>query len=338
MNPTIIITDELLEQPVPKEYLPSRVTSATSLYIYVEKGEEQGLLLYYINPTWNQWYPFHLINSTFMQDNLKFAEGITYKELIMEFEKLFQQSEKEYSFQMRKQELLEQFQELYQRTDGEIGRELKPIYELKYSVSQGVYTMYKQEGVVLTNVKYPQALFWKVKYPMTVLPLTCPSLVLSIPVVTNVKAVLEVKDNYELLLQSKIVVDEVIDKVGGIILQDKKILVQRKKNGREECIIPGGKREGCETDLETLSRELKEEMSVSVDAASFFGEYDDIACFSGKRLHVRAYLTVIHGNICCVNEIKEAIWIDRNYKEQGIQVGSILGEHIIPELIQRGLM
>lgn len=35
-----------------------------------------------------------------------------------------------------------------------------------------------------------------------------------------------------------------IDKVGGVILKDKKILVQRKKNNREECIIPGGKREG----------------------------------------------------------------------------------------------
>ena len=40
-----------------------------------------------------------------------------------------------------------------------------------------------------------------------------------------------------------------IDKVGGVILKDKKILVQRKKNNREECIIPGGKREGKETDF-----------------------------------------------------------------------------------------
>ena len=30
-----------------------------------------------------------------------------------------------------------------------------------------------------------------------------------------------------------------IDKVGGVILKDKKVLVQRKRNNREECIIPG---------------------------------------------------------------------------------------------------
>ena len=35
-------------------------------------------------------------------------------------------------------------------------------------------------------------------------------------------------------------------------------IVQRKKNNREECIIPGGKREGNETDFETLKRELDE--------------------------------------------------------------------------------
>lgn len=74
-----------------------------------------------------------------------------------------------------------------------------------------------------------------------------------------------------------------IDKVGGVILKNKQILVQRKKNNREECIIPGGK-------------------------------------------------------IKCNNEIKEAIWIDKNYKEKGIKVGSILGEHVIPKLIERELM
>ena len=70
-----------------------------------------------------------------------------------------------------------------------------------------------------------------------------------------------------------------IDKVGGVILKDKQILVQRKKNKREECIIPGGKRKGKETDFETLKRELQEELTVDLVSAEFFGGYDDIACF-----------------------------------------------------------
>ena len=129
-----------------------------------------------------------------------------------------------------------------------------------------------------------------------------------------------------------------IDKVGGVILKDKKILVQRKKNNREECIIPGGKRKGNETDFETLKRELDEELTVKLIKIEFLGGYDDIACFSNEPIHVQTYIADIERDIVCDNEIKEAIWIDKNYKEQGIKVGSILGEHVIPKLVERGLM
>ena len=129
-----------------------------------------------------------------------------------------------------------------------------------------------------------------------------------------------------------------IDKVGGAILKDKKILVQRKNNGREECIIPGGKREGSESDFETLKRELMEELSVQLIDTEYLGTYQDIAVFSNKQLQVITYLVKIEGEIQCNNEIKEALWIDRNYKELGIKVGSILGDYVIPELIKRDLM
>ena len=102
-----------------------------------------------------------------------------------------------------------------------------------------------------------------------------------------------------------------IDKVGGVILKDKKILVQRKKNNREECIIPGGKREGNETDFETLKRELDEELDVELIKAEFLGGYDDIACFSDEPIHVQTYLAEIKGTIKCKNEIN----IDSGIKE-----------------------
>ena len=129
-----------------------------------------------------------------------------------------------------------------------------------------------------------------------------------------------------------------IDKVGGIILHNQHILVQCKNNNREECIIPGGKRENDESDFETLKRELWEELGVNLVSAEFIGGYEDIACFSNKPIHVQVYLANIEGEIQCNNEIKEAIWIDRNYAQKGIVVGSILGKYVIPELIERGLM
>lgn len=129
-----------------------------------------------------------------------------------------------------------------------------------------------------------------------------------------------------------------IDKVGGVILKDKKILVQRKNNNREECIIPGGKREGKETDFETLKRELQEELSVELLKIEYIGTYQDIAVFSNKPLQVITYLAKIKGKIKCNNEIKEAIWIDKDYKKQGIKVGSILEKYVIPELVKRNLI
>ena len=129
-----------------------------------------------------------------------------------------------------------------------------------------------------------------------------------------------------------------IDKVGGVILKDKKILVQRKNNNREECIFPGGKREGKETDFETLKRELQEELSVELLKIEYIGTYQDIAVFSNKPLQVITYLAKIKGKIKCNNEIKEAIWIDKDYKKQGIKVGSILEKYVIPELVNRNLM
>ena len=129
-----------------------------------------------------------------------------------------------------------------------------------------------------------------------------------------------------------------IDKVGGVILKDKQILVQRKKNNREECIIPGGKRKEKETDFETLKRELHEELTVDLIKVEFLGGYDDIACFSNEPIHVQTYIAQIDGEIKCNNEIKEAIWIDKNYKEKGIKVGSLLGEHVLHKLLERGLM
>ena len=98
-----------------------------------------------------------------------------------------------------------------------------------------------------------------------------------------------------------------IDKVGGVILKDKQILVQRKKNNRAECIIPGGKRKEKETDFETLKRELHEELTVDLIKVEFLGGYDDIACFSNEPIHVQTYIAQIDGEIKCNTEIKEAI-------------------------------
>ncbi|NCD69923.1 NUDIX hydrolase [Mucilaginibacter agri] len=54
-----------------------------------------------------------------------------------------------------------------------------------------------------------------------------------------------------------------IDKIAFVYIKDRKILSTRS-NGKSVWYIPGGKREPGENDMETLSRELKEELNIEV--------------------------------------------------------------------------
>ena len=58
-----------------------------------------------------------------------------------------------------------------------------------------------------------------------------------------------------------------IEKVALIHIVDKKLLGVRSK-GREAFFMPGGKREGSETDAECLERELREELGIKLDKKS----------------------------------------------------------------------
>ena len=131
-----------------------------------------------------------------------------------------------------------------------------------------------------------------------------------------------------------------IDKVGGIVIKDKKVLVVRKKTKENflEFIIPGGKRDSGETDLETLQREMQEEVNLKIIKTEYLGEYRDIAIFENIPIAMKVYLCEVEGEINVQNEIKEFCWIDKNYKEKGIKVGSILEKFVLPQLIKRELI
>ncbi|WP_027928464.1 NUDIX hydrolase [Amycolatopsis benzoatilytica] len=58
-----------------------------------------------------------------------------------------------------------------------------------------------------------------------------------------------------------------IDKVAWLRVVDGKLLAARSA-GKDTWYLPGGKREEGETDVETLVREIAEELSVRLDAAS----------------------------------------------------------------------
>src|SRR5436190_4373503 len=131
-----------------------------------------------------------------------------------------------------------------------------------------------------------------------------------------------------------------IYKVGALIFNEKKqLLVVRKLfNNRREFIIPGGKQENDENDQQTLIRELKEELGVSIKSSYFFGKFEGQAVFENIPLVMNIYQVEIDGQPSPQSEIQECLWIDRNYEANGCMVGLVLSKQVIPTLISKGWM
>lgn len=96
--------------------------------------------------------------------------------------------------------------------------------------------------------------------------------------------------------------------IGAVIIKDGKILLVRK---RQSWILPGGKPQPNEPDLECLCREVKEELSgTQLDNIQYYGEFEGITPHKKDILKTRVYLADIKGKIYKPNmEIEEYKWI-----------------------------
>lgn len=105
---------------------------------------------------------------------------------------------------------------------------------------------------------------------------------------------------------------KVIDKVAFLFLKDGKILSTRSK-GKDKYYIPGGKREGTETDIETLVREVKEELSVDIieSSAKFYGIFEAQAHGQAEGILVKmtCYVAEFEGELKADSEIAEVVWL-----------------------------
>ena len=105
---------------------------------------------------------------------------------------------------------------------------------------------------------------------------------------------------------------DLIDKIAWIHLEERRLLVARNA-GRERFYLPGGKREAGETDLQALVRELEEELTVTVDAATavHVGTFEALADARTDGLLVRltCYTAVHTGTFTPSREIDELAWI-----------------------------
>lgn len=149
----MIITKNMLNQKVPSDMFPTRLDSATDLYTYTETG----LILYNIKPdTWNVLYPFFEQENKFTLDSFESEnKDITYQELIDLYNEIYNEEyviKRGFNEKKRKQALLDEFNKTFGVSGTKINSKLDSHYELKYSKSKNVYTLYYLESYVLSEI------------------------------------------------------------------------------------------------------------------------------------------------------------------------------------------
>jgi 8-oxo-dGTP diphosphatase len=99
-----------------------------------------------------------------------------------------------------------------------------------------------------------------------------------------------------------------IDTVAWVHLQGGRILCARPR-GKDIFYIPGGKREGAESDLQTLRREITEELTVTLHPATVthVGTYQASGP-DGIVVRMSCYTGDYTGTLTASSEIGELAW------------------------------
>ena len=103
-----------------------------------------------------------------------------------------------------------------------------------------------------------------------------------------------------------------IDTVAWVRVEGGRILCARSR-GKDVFYAPGGKREGAETDLQTLVREVREELAVAVvaETVTHAGTYEAQAHGhpDGVVVRMSCYHGEYRGTPVASSEIEEVAWL-----------------------------
>src|ERR1700741_2537554 len=120
----------------------------------------------------------------------------------------------------------------------------------------------------------------------------------------------------------------------GLAVTDRDRLLVVRKRGAPSYILPGGKPEPGENDLEALTREVEEELGCRVDMSTiaFLGSFTDTAAdMENTTVTVRLYHAQLDGNPSPQSEIEALKWFCPN-AESVHSLAPSLQNHIVPFL------
>lgn len=119
-----------------------------------------------------------------------------------------------------------------------------------------------------------------------------------------------------------------IDKIAWLYLHQGQLLSTRSR-GKDRYYLPGGKREGGETDIQTLLREIREELTVSLDPASlvYAGTFEAPAHGhpAGVLVRMTCYWALRYtGCLQPAAEIEEVVWLTYRHRPMVSSVDQLI--------------
>ena len=201
----MIISKSILDKQVPKEMIPTRLDSAMNLYTYINYKNNKGIIVYNTNPdTWNCLYSFYEMNHKFTIDNYLFSkENITYRDLIEEYKRIYKkvyEKEQGYTKEKRINTLSKEFLKTFGLKNVTIKEELLPIFELKYSKSKKVWTLYYFENYIASEVDSLDILFAQNIYEQKILPIDSNiTSIDGVELASNIPYLLSIEENMKII-------------------------------------------------------------------------------------------------------------------------------------------
>ncbi|MCM4151485.1 NUDIX domain-containing protein [Arenibacter sp. N53] len=124
---------------------------------------------------------------------------------------------------------------------------------------------------------------------------------------------------------------EIIDHLAWVHIVDQKLLAIIPK-GRNNCILPGGKKEPKESDAMALSREIKVELGIILEISSFehLGIFEARADNNQPGILVRStcYSSEYTGELAIIPQAGEILWLNYKDREKVSEVDKLIFDYL----------